>query len=202
MNNALALSMILSMSASALDGLSPLVSAGDYARYTEDCAGRIGLEASQSLALPVKTAAGLRYRQMYYRTLAKGREDDLDAQALAPSAVVQFDLAGRDVDCRVRVALPKTEPGKPLGYAVSRVVRKRPFQTNEARRELLYAATIRAGEAFTAGRGDEEARRAAAEFTALFAELSEPGLQKHYRALSPEFWAWTTRLEKAAPPRD
>ncbi len=68
------------------------------------------------------------------------------------------------------------------------------YRAEEAR---LYAALESAADAFLAGRDDPPARAAARAFLARFSDLSEPGLGSHYRALSPEFWAWA---EAAARP--
>lgn len=169
--------------------------AAHYARYGGDCAETVVIEHAQSLPLPVKTAQGLRYRQMYYPAIPEAGTP-LNNAVYAPSSVVQFDESGAEVTCKVDVGFPKAGFMEALGLQLSSEASKMKRADYEAGGAKYYAALKAVAAAFDAGERDAAAHAAAAEFEARFKTLSEPGLQRHYRALSPGFWEWLEALKK------
>jgi hypothetical protein len=189
MKRAIFIAALLAVPAAAqeMPGVA-LSMAAHYARYAADCADTVAVEQAQSFPIPVKTAKGLRYRLMYYPAVSR--------QVYAPSAMAQFDGDGSNVTCRVRVALPEVKYDAPLGPELSTRAAGMTYDAYAAQSAKLYAALERAAGAFAAGHRDAAARSDAADFHALFDELSEPALKTHYRALDPDFWAWLDSLLK------
>lgn len=167
--------------------LTPLSAASDAARRSAACAPRVPMEYSQSAPVPVLREGGLRYRVMFYRAVGDGPSDE-NLQVRSHLIVAEFDANGADVDCRVAVAFPRRKNRfAPLGDMMSAATLKMSGDAYQEREARLFAAIERAAAAFAAGRKDA---KAAAAFRALFDEHAEPALKEHYRALSPEFFAW------------
>lgn len=157
------------------------------ARRAPECASRVPLEFSQSIALPVRAGKGLRYRIMFYRAAGNGPMDP-NPQVGNYIIAAEFDVNGADVSCDVAVDFPKPKRRTaPLGDQMSAATRKLSYQAYQQREGKLYAAIQEAAEAFAAGRKDA---KAAAAFRRLFEEHAEPALKEHYRAMAPEFLAW------------
>jgi len=187
---------LLASPAGAQPPRAALSVAVQYVRYAGDCAKTVAIEHSQSFPVPVKTDKGLRYLVMFYPAWSSDGAAALNKDAYPPSAVARFDGDGGEVTCRAPVSLPKASFLKPLGPQLSPEAAKMTYDEYSERSERLFAALERAAGAFVAGKRDAPAREAAAEFQALFAALAEPGLKAHYRALSPDFWAWLEAPEK------
>lgn len=167
--------------------LTPLSAATDAARRSAACASRVPMEYAQSAPVPVRREGGVRYRVMFYRAVGEGPADD-NLQVQSHIIVAEFDANGAGVDCRVSVAFPKRKNRfGPLGDMMSAATLKMSGDAYQEREAKLYTAIERAAAPFAAGRKDA---KAAAAFRALFSDHAEPALKEHYRALSPEFFAW------------
>lgn len=196
MNGMILSVVLLAAPAGAQQTRSALSVAAQYARYAGDCARTVALEHSQSFPVPVKTDKGLRYLVMFYPASSPDGPAALEKDVYPPSAVARFDGDGGDVTCRAAGRLPKSDFLKPLGPQLSPKAARMTYEEYTARSERLFAALERSAKAFDAGKRDAPALEAAAEFRTLFAALAEPGLKAHYRALSPDFWAWVEAFPK------
>lgn len=186
--------VLLSLAISAYAApLTPLSAASDAARRSAACAPRVPMEYSQSAPVPVRSDGGVRYRIMFYRAVGEGPADD-DLQVQDHIIVAEFDLNGSAVDCKVPAAFPKRKNRfAPLGPMMSAATLKMTGEAYQEREAKLYTAIERAAGAFAAGKKDA---KAAAAFRALFEAHAEPALKEHYRALSPEFFAWAGMMDK------
>lgn len=167
--------------------VTPLSAASDAARRSRACASLVPMEYAQSAPLPVRHEGGLRYRIMFYQAVGDGPGDEAP-KVYSHVIVAEFDANGSGVDCEVPVAFPKRKNRfEPLGEQMSAATRKLSGKAYQEREARLFAAIERAAQSFAAGRKDA---KAAAAFRALFEDHAEPALKGHYRALSPEFFAW------------
>lgn len=176
---------------------SPLIDGAREARYAPACASEVPLEHHQTFPMPVRAGKGLRYRVLFYPSWSPDGETARDRLVMTPSNLAEFDPDGSRVACGLRAPLPPDDGAKPLGPIRSKKASRLPASDWLREQAALYAALQETAEAFAAGRLDAAAKDSAKRFLSAFALLSEPALARHYRAISPEFWAW---VEAAAKP--
>ncbi|MBI4345795.1 MAG: hypothetical protein HY553_03000 [Elusimicrobia bacterium] len=166
-------------------------------RFTKACA-LVPAAHGESLPLPVRIDGELRYRLFFFPSGSDEGPAGRRPRVWAPSDLAEFAADGSSFRCGVEAALPKAGPDAPLGPMLSARAAKMTGDAYAAARERLLASLETAAAAFArAAPPDAAARAAAREFLDAFAILSEPGLRKHYRALSPEFWTWVEGAAKA-----
>lgn len=200
MRTRLLLALFISVPALARSESADLKDAFEAVRSMPECQDRIGLEMSKSLPIPIKTARGVRYRQMFY-TLKKSKSGyDPEAQVMAPAVVAEYDLDGTGLDCGVTPEFPPSELLRPLGPWGTAHRRALDYEAGTREATTLLALIQSLGEAFSGKRTDAKTKAQAKDFQRRFALLSEPGLSAHYRALSPEFWAWLDSLDAKKKP--
>jgi hypothetical protein len=188
------LASLPSIAASADDGL--LLESYQTIRTMAECRDKVGIGPSSSFPLPIRGSSGVRYRQMFYRTLSNGPENAPDQQVLAPKVFAEYNLDGTALTCDLEIQMPDSEFGKPVGAWNTPETRGISRAAWLKQVTKLLAATQILGESFMNRRSDATTRATAKEFRRLFKTLSEPGLTPYYRALSPDFWKWLDTLEK------
>ena len=188
------LRLLLALPALAARAEPPLAAAVRQVRYTSECRELVRTQDNVSYPVPARTERGPRWRLLFYPAMPGGRPGDLAAHG--PSLAAEFGTDGRDLRCGALFALPPGDRAQALGPVRSPEGRRLGDAAFLAREAELYDALAAAAEAFFSGKTGPAARRTAADVLRLFTLVSEPGLKAHYRAMSPEFWAWAQEAAK------
>lgn len=200
MKTTLTLIILITSAAYGAEEDSPLREAHSLLRSTAQCREAVGFQLNQSLPLPVRTAKGLRFREMFFRTFSERAENDPDSQVMPPRIFAEYDVDFKDVDCDIDIPMPDSEFGNPVGSSHTPVTRK--MKHAEWKKQVGRLLVLEEELSVDFGKGTpapmNEAK--AKEFSTLFKKLAQPGLKPYYRALSPDFWKWLEGLDAKKEP--
>ena len=182
------LGLLLTLPALAARAEPPLAAAARQVRYSPECRELVRTQDNASYPVPVRGESGPSWRLFFYPAMPDKGPGNL--QAHGPSLAAEFGADGRGLRCGALFALPAGDRTQPLGPVRSPEARRLGDAAFLAREAELFGALAAASEAFFSRRADAMSRKATADVLRLFELVSEPGLKAHYRAMSPEFWAW------------
>jgi hypothetical protein len=156
------------------------------------CDKTIPEQWTASWPVPVVQDGRLLYRAFFY-----GKDDGPNRTSFQrdADADVLFSPDGNALECRRRptqgrriVSIP---PRRGSADAVKEIM---------ARGSRLYAVTDEISRLYAGGKPlDADQEKLIAEFSTLFASLSEAGQAATYRSLNPDFWSWVEKNGGVAP---